>query len=57
MDFLDILSLGATYCYAIKIEQKFRKRNRQDFGFVNASQQKEGKGNPNIQTKGPRKEN
>ena len=57
MEFLDISSLGAAYRYAVKIEQKFKQRNRCDFGSVNTSQQKEGKGNPNMQTKGPRKDN
>ena len=54
---LDISSLGFAYRYAIKIEQKFKHMNRRDFGFVNASQQKVGKGNPNVQTKGPIKDN
>jgi hypothetical protein len=37
MDFLDISSLGSAYCYVVKIEQKFKQRNRRDFGFVNTS--------------------
>ena len=37
MEFLDILSLGAAYHYAIKIEQNFKQRNRQDFVSVNTS--------------------
>ena len=37
MDFLDILSLGAAYRYAVKIEQKFKQRNRWDFGSMNTS--------------------
>ena len=57
MEFLDISSLGVTYRYAIKIEQKFKQRNRWDFGFLNPSQQKVGKGSPNMQTKGPSKDN
>ena len=48
MEFLDISSLGAAYRYAVKIKQKFKQRNRWDFGFVNSSQQKEGKGSPNM---------
>ena len=40
MDFLDITSLGMTYQYAAKIEQKFKKKKR-DFGPVNL---KPGKG-------------
>lgn len=31
--------------------------NRKDFGFVNASKQKAGKGSPNTQTKGPSQDN
>jgi hypothetical protein len=57
MEFLDILSLGAAYCYAVKIEQKFKQRKRRDFLFVNTSQQKVGKGNPSMHTKGPSKDN
>jgi hypothetical protein len=52
MDFLDITSLGATYIYAIKIEQKFKQKNR-EFGSANPSKLKQGKGNPNPQSKGP----
>ena len=48
MEFLDISSLGAAYRYAVKIEQKFKQRNRRDFGSVNTSQQKVGKGSPNT---------
>jgi hypothetical protein len=33
MDFLDISSLGATYRYAIKIEQKFKHQNKREFGL------------------------
>ena len=51
MEFLDISSLGATYCYVVKIEQKFKQRNRWDFGSMNTSQEKVGKGSPNMQTK------
>jgi hypothetical protein len=35
MDFLDILSLGAAYRYVVKIEQKFKHQNKQEFGSVN----------------------
>jgi hypothetical protein len=48
MEFLDISSLGVAYHYAVKIEQKFKQRNRLYFGSVNASQQKARKGNPNM---------
>ena len=51
MEFLDISSLGATYRYAVKIEQKFKQRNKWKFGFLNASQQKTRNRNPNTQTK------
>jgi len=34
IEFLDISSLGMTYWYAVKIEQKF-KQKKWDFGFVN----------------------
>ena len=57
MEFLDISSLGAAYRYDVQIEQKFKQRDRRDFGYVNASQQKVGKRNPNMQTKGPSKDN
>jgi hypothetical protein len=46
MEFLDISSLGTTYRYAIKIEQKLKQKTRQ-FGPGNPSQQKTGKGGPN----------
>jgi hypothetical protein len=35
MDFMDISSLGAAYQYAVKIEQKFKHQNKQEFGFAN----------------------
>ena len=47
MDFLDISSLGTTYQYAAKIEQKFKQKKR-DFGSAN---QKQGKGAPKLQKK------
>jgi hypothetical protein len=37
MEFLDISSLGTTYRYAVKIEQKFKQKKR-DFGSVNLKQ-------------------
>ena len=42
MEFLYISSLGTTYRYAAKIEQKF-KQKKGDFGSTN---QKQGKGAP-----------
>ena len=35
MKFLDIYSLGSFYRHAVKIEEKFRQKNKQDFGPVN----------------------
>jgi hypothetical protein len=52
MDFLGISSLVATYQYAVKIEQKFKKWSKWEFGFENVPQQKHGKGNPNSQNEG-----
>jgi hypothetical protein len=51
MEFLDILSLGTAYQYAIKIEQKLKQKTRQ-FGPRNPSQQNLGKGGPNPPNKG-----
>ena len=45
MDFLDISSLGSAYRYAVKIEEKFRQKNKRDSGPGNPLQ-KQGKGNP-----------
>jgi hypothetical protein len=47
MDFLDISSLGATYRYAVKIEQKFKHQNKREFGFANLQQPKYDKDGPN----------
>jgi hypothetical protein len=55
MEFLDISSLGTTYRYAVKIEQKLKQKT-QKFGFGNPSQQKSGKGGPNPPNKGQRKD-
>jgi hypothetical protein len=55
MDFFDISSLGMAYQYAVKIEQKLKQKMRQ-FGPGNPSQQKPGKGSPNPQNKGQRKD-
>jgi hypothetical protein len=49
MEFLDISSLGIEYWYASKIEKKFKQKNY-DFGSAN---QKQGKGTPKLQKKGP----
>ena len=48
MEFLDISSLGTTYQYAAKIEQKFKQKKRY-FGSAN---QKQGKGASKPQNKG-----
>ena len=48
MDFLDISSLGSTYRYAVKIEEKFRQKNKRESGPANPLQ-KQGKGNPSPQ--------
>jgi hypothetical protein len=55
MDFLDITSLGMSYRYVVKIEKKF-KQKRREFGSTNFSQPKQGKGDPNPQNKGQRKD-
>jgi hypothetical protein len=49
MDFLDISSLGVAYRYAVKIKQKFKHQNKQEFGSTNPQQPKYGKNNPNNQ--------
>jgi hypothetical protein len=54
MEFLDISSLGSTYRYAVKIEEKI-KQKMQQFVPGNPAQQKPGKGGPNLQNKGQRK--
>jgi hypothetical protein len=55
MEFLDISSLGTTYRYVVKIEQKLEQKTRQ-FGPGNPSQQKPGKGSPNPLNKGRSKD-
>jgi len=50
MDFLDISSLGATYRYAVKIEQKFKHQNKREFRSANPQQPKYDKDNPNKQS-------
>jgi hypothetical protein len=51
IEFMDIASLGTTYRYAVKIEQKFKKK-RGDFESTNPSQPKQGKVGPNPHSKG-----
>jgi hypothetical protein len=54
MEFLEIASLGTTYRYVVKIEQKF-KQKRREFGPTNSSRPKQGKGDPNPHNKGQSK--
>jgi hypothetical protein len=54
MEFLDISSLGATYRYAVKIEQKLKQKTWQ-FRPGNPSKQKLEKGGPKPLKKGQRK--
>jgi hypothetical protein len=49
MDFLDISSLGVSYRYAVKIENKFKKQSKWEFGAANLQQPKYGKDNRNSQ--------
>jgi hypothetical protein len=55
MEFLDISSLGATYQYDVKIEQKLKQKTRH-FRSASPSQQKQGKGSPNFYNKGKSKD-
>ena len=55
MDFLYISSLGVAYRYAVKIEQKFKKKNKWDFGSAK-QQKKPRKSGPNSQPKGQSKD-
>ena len=57
MEFLDISLLGATYRYAVKIEQEFKQWNKHSFGYGNASHKRMGRGSLNTQTKWPSKDN
>jgi hypothetical protein len=50
MDFLDISSLGVAYRYVVKIEQKFKHQNKQEFGSANPQQPKYDKDGPNKQS-------
>jgi hypothetical protein len=55
MEFLYISSFGAAYQYAIKIEQNLKQKMWQ-FGPGKPLQQDLGKGGPNPQKKGQRKD-
>jgi hypothetical protein len=54
IEFLDISSLGVTYQYVVRIEQKLKQKMRK-FGPGNPSQQNPGKGGLNPQNKGQSK--
>jgi hypothetical protein len=47
MDFLNISSLGVAYRYFVKIEHKFRHRNKWEFGSANPQQPNHDKDDPN----------
>jgi hypothetical protein len=49
MDFLNISSLGVSYRYVAKIEQKFRHQKNWEFGSPNSQQPMHGKNGPNQQ--------
>jgi hypothetical protein len=53
MDFLEILSLGASYRYVFKIKKKFKHHNKWEFRFANMQQSKYVIGNPNSQNNQP----
>ena len=55
MDFLNIFSLGSAYRYGVKIEQKFKQKNKWDFRSAN-QQQTLGKSGPKSQPKGQSKD-
>jgi hypothetical protein len=50
MEFLDISSLDVAYRYVVKIEQKFKHQNKQEFGSANPQQPKYEKDNPKKQS-------
>jgi hypothetical protein len=47
MDFLDISSLGVAYQYALKIDHKFKHKNKCEYGYANPQKPKYGKDDPN----------
>jgi hypothetical protein len=49
MDFLDISSLGVSYRYVVKIEQKFKHQNKWELGSANMQQPKYDKDGSNKQ--------
>jgi hypothetical protein len=50
MDFLDISSLSDAYKYVVKIKQKFKHQNKEEFESANLQQPKFDKHNPNKQS-------
>ena len=56
MEFIDISSLGSTYRYAVKIEEKFQQKNKRESGPTHPPQ-KQGKGNVGPQNIGQGKDN
>jgi hypothetical protein len=55
MEFMDISSLGMTYQYVVKIEQKLKQKTQQ-FGPENPSHKNPRKGGSNPPNKGKRKD-
>jgi hypothetical protein len=53
MEFLDISSLGVAYRHVVKIEHKFKHKNKREIGSANMQQPKYGKGNHNSQNNQP----
>ena len=51
MYFLGISSLGVAYRCIVKIEQKFKKNNKMEFGYANQHEHNLGKHNPNSLVK------
>jgi hypothetical protein len=54
MENLGISLLRAAYRYVVKIEQKFKKQNKKEFGSTNMKKTKYGKCKPNSQKNQPR---
>jgi hypothetical protein len=50
INFLDISSLSVSYQYVVKIKQKFKHQNKQDFGSANPQQPKYDKDSPKNQS-------
>jgi hypothetical protein len=50
MDFLDISSLGVSYWYVVKIEQKLKHQRKWEFRSANLQQPKYDKDDPNKQS-------